>query len=508
MLLNPSSSFKIHDGTNIAYSRLRLDPVKDKKLYLNYQDTFEYRENDDAIQEDNEKETEMQLSKKQKTQDDIVEYIVSITVNSDEDDSDTTAKKGWYLISFQHVGIVSTNLSADGKAMLPVVNCINTALKGNMISHCIGFGRSPHMYFFRPPKEQEAILPPFLKEKLYNSIIPLLGLKQSVRYCTNSIHGLLLVADFGVRYMYNDINAKTKEPFRVLQIDPHGNRQSATIANTIKIQNVHNYIPPGVRPDLEKRLQKVNFHIQYYRGGQYENKLRSRQRKQQMEEQSNQIDAKTSIKETAGNLHQKPLTDDQIEKMKYFLKKNQRLLESTPDGPSIIWEPNTYTFPYVSKERNEKKSGLKVDHNSALANTSPGISRQITVEIYFREQYQYQLKYPMMPLIRVKSRHENMKEYYPLEFLLQCPDEVKNMNTEEQLNDGLRLGDEFCGIRRIQKISSLVQSTNSQYNPLQAFQQGQSNVLQKEFQLALGHEPISVQANGMFIAFIWSLTKH
>jgi hypothetical protein len=93
-----------------------------------------------------------------------------------------------------------------------------------------------------------------------------------------------------------------------------------------------------------------------------------------------------------------------------------------------------------------------------------------------------------------------MKEYYPLELLLQCKDEVKNMNTEEQINNGLRLGDEFCGIKRINKISSLVHGTGtgSQDNPLQPFQHGQRDVLHQQFQLELRPEPISVKASGMF----------
>jgi hypothetical protein len=194
-----------------------------------------------------------------------------------------------------------------------------------------------------------------------------------------------------------------------------------------------------------------------------------------------------------------PLTDEQIEKKKYFLKKNQRLFVSTEGEPSIIWDPNSYTFPYVPKDKKERESTSKLDYDSTLADTSTAAERLITVEEYFFEQYQFTLKYPKMPLIRVKSRHKNMKEYYPLEFLLQCPDEVKNMNTDEQINDGLRVGDEFCGVKRIEKVSSLVQSTNSQYNPLQRFQEGQRDVLHTQFQLALRPEPITVQARGTLL---------
>jgi hypothetical protein len=470
-----------------------LEPVPNKKLYTTYEETFEYREIDhstDAIQA--EKETGMQVPKKQKKSEAAVEYIISMCMNSDDDDADTKVRKAWYLVSFQYATALSMNLLSGSNANLPLVNCINTALRGNMISHCIGFGRSPYMYFFHPPKEQEAILPSFLKEKLYNSIIPLLGLKQSVRYCAD-LSALLLVADFGIRYMYNDVNAKTKEPFHVLQIDPY-NHQSATIANTVKIRNVHDMIPLEDRPELEKRLKKINFHIRYYKGGQYENKLRAQQRKQQTDEQESKTAADTL--ENTSQIPRTPLTDEQIEKKKYFLKKNQRLFLSTAGESSIIWDPRSYTFPYVPKVKKERQSMAKLDYDSAVVDTTPATERQITVAEYFLKQYQLELKYPMMPLIRVKSRHKNMKEYYPLEFLLQCPDEVKNMNTDEQINDGLRVGDEFCGVKRIQKISSLVQSTDSQYSPLQPFQEGQRDVLRTQFQLALRPEPISVAARG------------
>ena len=162
----------------------------------------------------------------------------------------------------------------------------------------------------------------------------------------------------------------------------------------------------------------------------------------------------------------------------------------------------SYTFPYIPKVKSERESISKLDYDSAApAGPPPAAERQITVETYFLEQYQLQLKYPNMPLIRVKSRHKHMKEYYPLEFLLQCPDEVKNMNTEEQQKDGLRVGDEFCGVKRIRKISSLLQctGTDNEENPLQPFQEGQHSVLQKQFELELNAEPITVKASGMFL---------
>ena len=474
-----------------------LAPVENRNLYTtieNCHEIFEYLEtdpNDDTIQEV-EEEFGRQVSKKQKRPDDVVEYIISMNMNSG--DTDTTVRKGWYLVSFQYVSKFSMDLLANGNA---IVNCINTALRGNMISHCVGFGRSPHMFFFRPPKEQEAILPSFLVEKLYNSIIPLLGLKQSVRYCADR-DLLLLVPNFGIRYMYNDVDAKTREPFHVLQIDPHGNRQSATIATIINILNVHDSIPPDDRSKLENHLKKINFHVRYYKGGQYENKLRAQQAKQKMAVHEYVVTADAN--ESTSHVKRTLLTDEQIEKKKYFLKINQRLLVGEEE--SIIWDPSSYTFPYVPKVKNEKQAMLKLDYDSALADKSPDVAveRQITVAEYFSEQYQLQLKYPKMPLIRVKSRHKNMKEYYPLEFLLQCPDEVKNINTDKQIQDGLKVGDEFCGIKRIKKISSLVQSAPSGHNPLKAFQNGQRVVLEKEFQLKLHPEPITSHASGTFLS--------
>jgi hypothetical protein len=361
--------------------------VEDRKLYTEYYETFEYREekNVGGIEEN-----EMQVSKKQKILD-VIEYIVSVNMNSDDDDEgDTTVRKGWYLVSFKHVAEISMN-STTSNAIVPFVNCINTALKGNMISHCMGFGKSPYMFFFHPPKEQEAILPPFLKEKLYNSIIPLLGLKQSVRYCANSMYGLLLVADFGLRYMYNDINARTKDPFHVLQINQYGKPQSATIANAIEIQNVDDYIPYHLRSEIEKRLQKIYFHIRYYRGGKYENKLRAKQRMQQENLVMKNSEESTDYKQ------REPLTDEQIEKKKFFLKKNERLFKSTIGEPSIIWEPNTYTFPYVPMAEKGNRLSSRMDYDSALVDVSnpknedSTVERQITVEEYFWEQYQYRV---------------------------------------------------------------------------------------------------------------------
>ena len=484
---------KIYDGTNVAYSRFRLTPVENntRKLYTEYRETYELRNNE----QDNEYYQESAAKKQKK--DEIIEYIICINMNADDDDADTTVKKGWYLVSFRHVSDVPMSLTDESNAILPLVNCINTALKGNMISHCVGFGRSPYMYFFQPPKEQEAILPVFLKEKLYNSIIPLLGLKQSVRYCSNSTYGLLLVADFGLRYMYNDVNARTNEPFHVLQVDPSG--RSATIANTVNINNVHEHIPRDLWEDLSKRLQKINFHVRYYRGGIYENKLRAQQQRQQLQEADQENLTKGEPEEsTGGNQRRKPLTDEQIERKKFFLKKNVRL-HMANDGPSIIWEPEKYTFRYIPKANTRSQSLSKNNFDSGiLADSSnpeaPTNERQITVARYFLEQYDYKLKYPKMPLIRVKSRHKDMKEYYPLEMLLQCQDEVKNMNTKHQIDDGLRLCDEYCLGKRINKISEMLHGGGLPNDPLQSFHNGQSEVLQQQFQLELKAKPIEVKA--------------
>jgi hypothetical protein len=181
------------------------------------------------------------------------EIVFEVKVARDCDDNDpnrSKVKDCWYLVCFTETATVRFDVLNDAL----IAQVVNTTIRNSMLmSGMKVFGRSPAMFFF-PKEEQKQVLSGWLESKLYKSIIPLLGLKQSVRMSASDSNQLLLVADFGMRYAYNDAPPKM---FNVLEVEkdersgrPTGKGKLAGIT----IGNLHKPVPMDQRADVSKAL--------------------------------------------------------------------------------------------------------------------------------------------------------------------------------------------------------------------------------------------------------------
>jgi hypothetical protein len=206
--------------------------------------------------------------KKRKASDSTpVQYLIFVNVDSDEM-GDKCGRHQWFLVSFD---LTSTFTYEQSKLMQAA---LNTALCNSLMqppSLLWALGRSPHLFFF-PPKKYN-VLPSFLQNKVQSAIMPMLGLKPSIRSVENE-QSFLLLADYGLSYAYNDEapsssserGAKIKKPFfPLLNVDASGT--AAMLAGTdMRIVNVHATIPHPMREDMKRALQQRTFHLRYDKG--------------------------------------------------------------------------------------------------------------------------------------------------------------------------------------------------------------------------------------------------
>jgi hypothetical protein len=232
-----------------------------------------------------------------------------------------------------------------------------------MITDMLALGRSPYMFYFKPD-EQARLLPSHKPNlvKIFNekTVAALLGLKQSVSLTTNN--KFLLMADFGIRWVYNDQKRTNPQgPFSIL--------------DALKVElgafEQHVCIPQARRNEVEKALKQRTFHVKYFKGKDWVEQQRA-----------------------------KGKTDEWIRKNEWFEKRNQRVLKDPNESQCIVWSadeshdrdastPNSYTFPF-------------------------GEVAEITVCEYFQRRWGLRLQYPKMPLVRISK-----SEYYPVELLYQ-----------------------------------------------------------------------------------------
>jgi hypothetical protein len=422
---------------------------------------------------------ELLKSDKKRKADDItsVQYLVFVNVDSDEV-GDTCCRHQWFLVTFD---LTSTFNYEQSKLMQAA---LNTALRNSLMqppSLLWALGRSPHLFFF-PPKQYN-VLPGFLQNKVHSAIMPMLGLKPSIRSVENE-QSFLLLADYGLSYAYNDEappapadrGPKLKKPFfPLLHVEANGN--SATLAGTdVRIGNVHATIPPPLREDVTRALQQRTFHLRYDKGPQNWKRLQTMQQqllKAQQEAKTDYASADAQASTLKKDVRvKKPWTDAQLEEMRFRTRRNIRLFLA--DNDAILWDPRTYTFPYVARKPKGGEAQGEIEE-----------SEHITVAEYFLRHYEYSIRYPNMPLLRVASRNKEIKEYFPLEFFFQARAEVKGMNSEQHVRDALQLHDQFSGVRRIEQVASLLRRVSP------------ADTLRMQFEMALSVDPKTVTAKGL-----------
>lgn len=294
--------------------------------------------------------------------DDEVTFRVRVKEDCEESDpSKEKSKNRWFLVRFKQTLKVPFNAVKSSM----VVGCLNTAIKNSMITNMFAFGRSPFMFYFKPD-QQAQLLPQFMKRHLNEALMPLLGLRQSIRLTTQN--EFLLVADFGIRWAYNEAtNGHPPAPFKMLDVKK--GEQKGVLAGVV-VSNVRECIPVEERNAIENALKQRTFHVRYYKGDVW---VKQQQAKKGLD----------------------PEDLKKIEQRKIFEKRNQRVWK-VPHGSSdecIVWNPALYTFAYDDE--------------------------QVSVCEYFKRRYGLVLEYPKMPLVRVPGRCMEIKEFYPVELLSQ-----------------------------------------------------------------------------------------
>jgi hypothetical protein len=321
------SCLKFHDGTNLAWSFVPLVPTG------------------------NSSEPATKKTRMLETQKVEVAYDVSIKRDCDDDDPHAAkVRNAWFKVCFKE----TEQFSFDLLNSMLAAQVVNTALRNGMITSGLkAFGRSPHMFYF-PKSEHHDLLPEKLQRKLEGLIIPLLGLRQSVR-CTSG-QSLILVADFGLGYAYNDEHSRPPRPIKLLDEDRR------TLAG-IPISSFHDAIPVAQRAAIEQALQKRTFHVEYKRSGMWQQKW------------------------------EKNKGRAWVEQNRTFVRRNQKIWRGNGVEPSIVWNdgpPHTFV---VERE---------------------GKAKEYTEEEYFLEVYGIKLKYPKMPLVQIDKI-----SFYPVELLYQ-----------------------------------------------------------------------------------------
>jgi hypothetical protein len=307
--------FKLHDGTNLAWS---FDPL------VSTGDSAE-----PAAKKTRLLDTEYP-----------VEIAFDICVKRDCEDDDPHAakvKNAWFRICFKKTAEFPFSLVDQ----LLVTQVVNTALRNGMMKAGLqAFGRSPQMFYF-PKNKHDGLLPERLQKKLEGFIIPLLGLRQSVR-CTSG-QSLLLVADFGIGYAYNSEHSKPPTPIKLLDEIHH------TLAN-VSISSFHEAVPVSKRAMIEEALRKRTFHVEYERFGMWQQKMEIKKGR------------------------------EWTEKNRTFVRRNQKVWRSKGVEPSIVWNDG---------------------HPHTFLREMQGETKEYTEEEYFLEAYGIKLKYPKMPLVRI-----------------------------------------------------------------------------------------------------------
>lgn len=399
---------------------------------------------------------------------DVVQYLVLVNVDSDESAA-LSCRREWFLVSFQLTNTFNYEESKKMQAAL------NTALRASLVqppSLLWALGRSPNFFFFPP---QYNVLPHFLQNKVHSAIMPMLGLKPSIRAIENA-QSFLLLADYGLSYAYNDEGPGTtkvkKAMFPLLLV----NGSSATLSGTdLRILDVNAVIPPAMRAEMKRSLLRRKFHLRYDKGPKNWQKLQAMQKQQiKLQQQAKTDYVSADVQEASAEKAlppKKPWTDAELEEKRYRTRRNVCLM----DEDAIIWEPHSYTFPYAKRKPKEEAEEMPNEEQP----------EHITVAEYFWRHYEFRVRYPNMPLLRVPSRNKELKEYFPIEFFFQARAEMKGSNSEQQVRDALQLHDEFAGVKRIERVASLLQKVSPAEN------------LQTQFKMALAAEPLTVSAKGM-----------
>jgi hypothetical protein len=291
---------------------------------------------------------------------DAAGVVVEVSDGCDDDDDDAPhviSKK--YIVWFEPVGEPFRIVITDGKCdpscveNMPRLNNFLHQVLNNacMMSKLISTEKNPERYYFPVPASRN-LLGRHFQEK--NKSHPLLGLSQSVSVAVDG--SMQIQSDFSLGWFESALVKK-----RLL--DP----QSRTLAGVF-VDLERPITDLKKQEEIKAALNMLLLHSRYERGPQWE------------------ADEENFLREKyQGKADLDKFIQNRISKMRVAVQLNRRIIKPKT-GEIVFFVPNDYTFSFKGEE--------------------------LTVERYFKARYDVTLRYPNMPLIRIRRQ-----DYMPAEFL-------------------------------------------------------------------------------------------